>query len=112
MTTATSALRHVQRLMLLFVVACLIAAGLLHASAPTHQHAVDTSTGCWFEKVSTDPELICGDPALRPLSDTAGVEQVHVADATDAEVAALEARGAVADPADGCECLYVPAQEG
>lgn len=108
----TNTLRHVQRLILLGVVACLIAAGLLHASAPTHQHAVDTSTGCWFEKVSTDPELICGDPALRPLSDTAGAAQVHVADATDAEVAALEARGAVADPADGCECLYVPAQEG
>jgi hypothetical protein len=108
----TDILRHAQHLVLAFVVACLITAGLLHADAPTHQHAVDTSTGCWFEKVSTDPELICGDPALRPATDTAAALQVHVADATDGEVAALEARGAVADPTDGCECLYVPAQEG
>ena len=76
----TDILRHAQRLMLAFVVACLIAAGVLHANAPTH-HVQPTDpyaaqetvapAGCWFEKVSTDPELICGDPRLRPTTDTA-----------------------------------------
>lgn len=66
----TSTLRNVQRLVLLFVIAALIAAGLLHTSTP-RQHETVAPAGCWFEKVSTDPELICGDPTLRPADDTA-----------------------------------------
>lgn len=73
------------------------------------QHEDTSDTTCWFEKVSTDPELICGDRGLRPAVDTADVVQVHVDDASDAEIAQLKAHGAVADPTGHCACLYVPA---
>lgn len=56
----TVALRAVQRLILLFVVAALVAAALLHATA-RHEPRLTDAAGCFFDPTAPAWETTTGD---------------------------------------------------
>ena len=52
--------------------------GTAHAASATSAPAATPQLSCWVEKVhsAADAEVICGDPKLRPATDTADIGEV------------------------------------